>query len=178
MQGHVHAKMGRGAWSGWNLGNDTEWIPASVLLSLHLRFGILDKRDEAAMRSTKYAIALVGCILFNAPALAETARTVAGKEVRLRVSFACSLGDVPRYAAPLYHVSKQPDHGKIVFRDEKPGNNRVCPKSGAPAKVARSAYYRPDPGFRGTDTATLEWQSGGGGRRRGPSVYPYTITVE
>ena len=128
---------------------------------------------KSTSRVLKISVCLAGMALAT-NVMAETAKTKAGQEVRLRVSYTCESGAKP----PLYNIVKQPEHGTIVFRDVKPGN-RACSRSGGNASAARAAFYKPNSSFRGTDTVTLEWQaSSGRPAHRGSRVYPYTISVE
>lgn len=74
-------------------------------------------------RTYRYAVAF-GVALFAtaslmSPAWAETARTIAGKEVRLRVSIACSVHGV-RHTPPEFNLLEKPTHGTITSRNEKP----------------------------------------------------------
>ncbi len=121
------------------------------------------------MRYTKYAIAWVACVLFSAPALAETISTQAGKEVRLRVSYTCSPTQPGRD-----HVLTNPANGVITQRDSAPPKTWQCPRNGNAPQNGVGIFYKPNPGFRGTDRVAFEW---GGLRRKGSNFYDYMITV-
>lgn len=98
---------------------------------------------------------IVVAISVSSFAQAETVRTKAGKEVRIRTSHACG-----ESVAPSYHVAKNPDHGTLSFRTVTPSKKANCSRFGAPT-AARAVFYKPNAGFRGTDNVTLEWQGGG-----------------